>query len=77
MVDKRRPRYHIGEQHAAALLPPVAVSLSELHLRLDQYVERLHLSDEDRSSVAAARDVVAAAQQRVDHILREVSRGAG
>lgn len=77
MVDKRRPRFHIGEQHAAALLPPVAATLNELHQRLDQYVERLHLSDADSSAVAAARDAVAAAQQRVDRLLRDVSRGVG
>lgn len=73
MPDQRKPPYHIGEQYPVALLPPVVATLGELQARLNQYVERLHLSDADRTRLAAARDAVSEARSRVDHLLREVA----
>ena len=69
MADKIRPPYHIGEQSAAALLPPIVATLGELDARLTQYVERLHLSDHDRARLAEAEQVVARARASVDSIL--------
>lgn len=70
MVNPARPPYHIGEQHAAALLPPISATLSELEARLEQYVERLHLSDADRTKVSEARDAVAQAKAKLDQIMK-------
>lgn len=69
MVDRRRPRYHIGDQEVSALLPPIVAALGEIEARLSQYADRLHMSDADRSRVAAARDAVGDARTRVDRIL--------
>jgi uncharacterized coiled-coil protein SlyX len=57
--------YHIGEQRGIALLGPVEATLAELEARLAHFVDRINLSDADRSAVAEARSVVGQAHARL------------
>ena len=70
MPGQTAPPYHIGDQYARALLPPIALELQELEARLDQYVHRLHLSDADRGQLSEAHDAVAQARARLDQLSR-------
>jgi hypothetical protein len=69
MPDKTAPFYHIGDQYASALLPPIALELHALEARLDQYISRLHLSEGDRAQLTEARDAVIEARAQIDQLL--------
>jgi hypothetical protein len=69
MTDKANVPYHIADQRAVALLPPVATELAELEARLAQYVTRINMPDADRALVAQARDALAEARSRLTQIL--------
>jgi hypothetical protein len=60
--------YHLGEQYAAALLPPIAASLEVLAEQLTQYVTRIPMSDSDRQSVAHVESIVRDAREQVARI---------
>lgn len=53
--------YHIGQQSAGVLLGPIATELARLEARLVQYHDRLRMADEDRATIACARDLFARA----------------
>jgi hypothetical protein len=70
------PTFHIERQFAASLLGPIDNSLEELIARLEQYRERLPLSDDDRAAIAAAADAVRVASTSVQVLLAK-RRAAG
>src|SRR5262249_61314931 len=69
MTDKANVPYHIADQRAVALLPPVATELAALESRLAQYVTRINMPDADRALVAQARDALTDARSRLTQIL--------
>ena len=52
------PLYHTGDQHAAALLPPILRSLDDLAIRAAHYASRLRMPDTDRETVQAAQQIL-------------------
>ena len=58
-------KYHLGEQHASALLGPVADTLLELERRTEHYAERLSLTDDDQQALRAAQRAIAAARAEI------------
>jgi hypothetical protein len=72
MPGKPLPPYHIGDQHAVALLPPIGDSLGELEERLTQYADRLRLSDADRKRVRVALEIVAEARRQLSDVIATV-----
>jgi hypothetical protein len=72
LTGKPLPPYHIGDQQADALLPPVGEALAELEERLTQYVDRLRMSDDDRERTRAARAIVAEARRRLSDVVATV-----
>ncbi len=69
MSPKAASPYHLGEQHASALLRPIEAALAELEARLVQYVERIPMSDDDREAVRAGQNVVNQARAGLGEIL--------
>jgi hypothetical protein len=61
-------KYHLGEQHASALLGPVADTLRELEHRAGHYAERLSMSEADQEAIRAAHRALAAARAEIEHI---------
>lgn len=57
--------YHLGEQHAGGLLSPIEASLGQLCARLNQYVQRIPMSEADRARVAVVEGIVREAYERV------------
>ncbi len=68
--------YHLSSQSAVALLRPVEATLAELEARLNQYVERIPMSDSDREKVATARKIVAEDRARIAEIVQADRTGA-
>ncbi len=62
------PKYHLGDQQAAALLHPMILSLCELEDRAKHYLDRLHLSNTERAAVVAAHAAIRAAHTEVTAI---------
>lgn len=62
------PKYHLGEQHADALLAPLRLSLRELEERAGHYLERLSLSPEDAGAIRAAHQSLATARAEVERL---------
>jgi hypothetical protein len=69
MTDEVNVPYHIADQRATALLPPIATTLGELEARLDQYVRRIRMPDADRALVAQARAAIGEARSRLEQIV--------
>jgi len=61
-------RYHLSEQHASALLGPVADAVAELERRTRHYAERLNLSPTDHEAVLAAHRALAFARAEIERI---------
>ncbi|MFN8523659.1 MAG: hypothetical protein U0821_11230 [Chloroflexota bacterium] len=60
--------YHLAEQHAAALIGPLAATVADLESRAAHFAARLELSDADRASVLAAQRVLADARAALARI---------
>ncbi len=63
------PLYHTGEQHADALLQPIARSLDVLASRAEHYALRLRMSDGDRELVEMAHRILTIAGQDLADLL--------
>ena len=61
-------KYHLSEQHAGALLGPVADAVAELERRTRHHAERLALSPADHEAMLAAHRTLAAAWAEIDRI---------
>lgn len=66
MPEQGRPKYHLSEQRADALLRPMALTLAELEARAQHFLDRLQMVEEDRAAVAAAHKVIAAAHAELE-----------
>jgi len=58
-------KYHLSEHRADALLQPLDLQLDLLETRTRHYLDRLHMTDEDRAAVEAAYKAVQAAHAEV------------
>ncbi len=58
-------KYHLSEHRADALLQPLDLQLAVLEARTKHYLDRLHMTDEDRAAVEAAYNAVQAAHAEV------------
>lgn len=63
------PLYHTGEQHAEALLAPLARALDALAVRAGHHATRLRMSDADRELVEMAQRILANARDDVAGLL--------
>jgi hypothetical protein len=66
-------RLHFRQQDAAALLDPVRLELHQLQNRLDHYLERLILSDDDTERLAQARQAIEDAAAQIGALQAEAS----
>jgi len=64
-------RLHFREQEARALLDPIRIELHRLEGRLDHYLERLILSDENAATLARAREALNEAVSRIEMLQTE------
>ena len=69
-----RPKYHLREQQANALLGPVRASLRELEGRVQHYLDWLALAPADQDALQAAHRALATAYQELDRVWRESER---
>jgi hypothetical protein len=68
-------KYHVREQSARALLPPIAASLRELERRTRHYAQRLNLDPGADEALRAAGDALEKARIEVERLLAvEVGR---
>ncbi len=58
-------KYHLSEHRADALLQPLDLQLEVLETRTKHYLDRLHMTDEDRAAVGAAYKAVQTAHAAV------------
>lgn len=58
-------KYHLSEHRADALLQPLDLQLAVLETRVKHYLDRLHMTNEDRAAVEAAYQAVQAAHAEV------------
>ncbi len=58
-------KYHLSEHRADALLQPLNLELGVLETRTKHYLDRLHMTDEDRAAVEAAYKAVQTAHAEV------------
>jgi hypothetical protein len=65
------PLYHTGDQHADALLAPIARSLEELARRAEHYATRLRMSDGDRELVDMAQRILSIAHEDLRDLLSD------
>jgi hypothetical protein len=63
------PLYHTGEQHAEALLAPIARALDVLAVRAGHHATRLRLSEGDRELIEMAQRILANARDDVAGLL--------
>ena len=64
-------RLHFREQEASALLDPIRIELRRLEGRLDHYLERLILSDDNAATLSRAREAINEAVANVETLQRE------
>ncbi len=64
-------RLHFREQEASALLDPIRIELRRLEGRLDHYLERLILSDENTATLSRAREAIGEAVSRIETLQTE------
>lgn len=65
------PKYHLGEQHAAALLGPVGATLRELEQRTRHYLERAPLAPGSEEPLRTAHAALTAARREVEMVWRQ------
>ena len=61
-------KYHLAEQHAGALLGPVADAVAELERRTRHHAERLTMSAADHEAMLAAHGILAAARAEIERL---------
>lgn len=61
-------KYHLAEQHAPALLGPMAAAMAELEHRAQHHAERLALSATDREAMLAAHRILADARAEIERL---------
>ncbi|MGA7669578.1 MAG: hypothetical protein WBW04_04105 [Nitrolancea sp.] len=71
------PLFHTGDQHADALIAPIARSVILLTERAEQYATRLRMSDGDRELVEMAQRILTIAHEDLRDLLSNGSRGEG
>ncbi len=71
------PLYHTGDQHADALLGPVARSVRELAERAGQYATRLRMSDGDRELVQMAQRILTIAHEDLTDLFSNLDERRG
>ena len=64
-------RLHFREQEASVLLDPIRIELRQLQSRLDHYLDRLILSDDNTVALSQARDAIAEARVRIETLQTE------
>jgi hypothetical protein len=64
-------RLHFREQEASALLDPIRIELRRLEGRLDHYLERLILSDDNTAALSRAREAIGEAVSRIETLQTE------
>lgn len=67
------PKYHLSEHRADAILRPLNLELDKLETRAKHYLDRLHMTDDDRKAVEA---VYAALQTAHAEVTRQVEARA-
>lgn len=74
MTDTYYAKYHVSEQQADALLGPVAATLNELERRVQHYLDRVKLGDEnDAETLRRAHAALAVARDEVARLWQESS----
>jgi hypothetical protein len=64
------PKYHLGPQHAEALLRPIRDGLRVYEARLGHYTSRLHLAaPTDQPRLVEAGQALAAARQALEGLV--------
>jgi hypothetical protein len=63
-------KYHLSEHRADALLQPLDLQLDVLETRVKHYLDRLHMTADDRTAIEAAYKAVQAAHAEVTRQLR-------
>ena len=67
-MAKPATKMHVREQDASVLLDPVRIELTRMTIRLDHYLAKLNLDDDDIVAITRAREVVSQAAETVTDI---------
>lgn len=63
-----RPKFHLREQSAYALLAPICLTVRDLEERVRHYLERMILSPEDAAALESAQGTLREVREKLEAV---------